>query len=138
MADLCQHGRFPLIFSCFTRWMAVCIVLRSRGFVTLAKRRIGTDNWEVRHTAYRGKVSDGHNIISLGVDRDGYLHVAFDHHGHPLHYARSIAPGSLSLGPLEPMVGRNEQDVTYPEFYPLPSGKMLFVYRSGFRAEATW
>ena len=102
------------------------------GFVTLAKRRIGTDNWEVRHTAYRGKVSDGHNIISLGVDRDGYLHVAFDHHGHPLHYARSIAPGSLSLGPLEPMVGRDEKDVTYPEFYPLPSGKMLFVYRSGF------
>lgn len=102
------------------------------GFVTLAKRRIGTDKWEVRHTTYKGNVNDGHNVISIGVDHDGYLHVAFDHHGHPLHYARSIAPGSLSLGPLEPMVGRDEKDVTYPEFYSLPSGKMLFVYRSGY------
>lgn len=102
------------------------------GFVTLAKRTLGSDDWTVRHTAYRGNVRDGHNVISIGVDRDGYLHVAFDHHGHPLHYARSIAPGSLSLGPLESMTGDKEADVTYPEFYSLPDGTMLFVYRSGF------
>ncbi len=102
------------------------------GHVTLAKRPLGTDNWTVEHTPYTGNVRDGHNIISLGIDSQGYLHVAFDHHGHPLHYARSVAPGSLTLGPLQPMVGRNEADVTYPEFYPLSSGKLLFVYRSGF------
>ena len=101
------------------------------GFVTLAKRPLGSDNWTVQTSAYRGRVKDGHNVISIGVDRDGYLHVAFDHHGHPLHYARSIQPGSLTLGPLEPMVGKDEKDVTYPEFYTLPDGKMLFVYRSG-------
>lgn len=102
------------------------------GFVTLAKRAVGSDDWTVRHTAYRGNARDGHNVISIGVDRDGYLHVSFDHHGHPLHYARSVAPGSLSLGPLEPMTGDKEADVTYPEFYSLPDGTMLFVYRSGF------
>lgn len=102
------------------------------GFVTLASRSTGSDDWTVRQTAYRGNVRDGHNVISIGVDRDGYLHVAFDHHGHPLRYARSVAPGSLSLGPLESMVGRDETDVTYPEFYSLPDGQLLFVYRSGY------
>lgn len=101
------------------------------GFVTLAKRKLGTDDWAINHTSYRGNVRDGHNVISIGVDRDGYIHVAFDHHGHPLHYARSIAPGSLNLGQPESMVGKDENDVTYPEFYSLPDGKMLFVYRSG-------
>lgn len=102
-----------------------------QGFVTLAKRPIDSDSWTVQPSAYRGRVKDGHNVISMGIDSDGYLHVAFDHHGHPLHYARSLQPGGLTLGPLEPMVGRDEKDVTYPEFYPLPDGKMLFVYRSG-------
>lgn len=102
------------------------------GHVTLAKRKTGSDRWTVNHTPYKGNVRDGHNIISIGVDSQGYLHAAFDHHGHPLHYARSTEPGSLTLGPLQAMVGRNENDVTYPEFYPLPSGKLLFVYRSGY------
>lgn len=101
------------------------------GFVTLGKRELGSDHWTLRRSQYKGNVKDGHNVISIGVDGEGYLHASFDHHGHPLHYARSIAPGSLELGPLEPMTGRDEQDVTYPEFYTLPNGDMLFAYRSG-------
>ena len=101
------------------------------GFLTLAKRTIGTDYWTVQRSQYKGNVNDGHNVISIGVDGDGYLHVAFDHHGHPLHYARSISPGSLTLGELEPMTGTDEDNVTYPEFHTLADGDMLFVYRSG-------
>jgi hypothetical protein len=76
-------------------------------------------------------VADGHNSISIAVDGNGCLHVAFDHHGNALRYCRSVAPGSIDLGPLLPMVGRDEADVTYPEFYTLPSGDLLFAYRSG-------
>ena len=101
------------------------------GYVTLAKRELGTTDWTVAPTQYKGNVSDGHNVISMGVDGEGYLHVAFDHHGHPLHYARSKAPGSLELGEMEPMTGIDEGNVTYPEFYTLSNGDLLFIYRSG-------
>ena len=29
------------------------------------------------------------------------------------------------------MTGKDEDDVTYPEFYRMPDGDLLFVYRSG-------
>lgn len=101
------------------------------GHVTLAKRTLGSDTRTVERTPYKGNVADAHNVISIAVDGDGYLHVAFDHHGHPLRYARSVAPGSLTLGPLESMTGIDEDNVTYPEFHTLPDGDLLFVYRSG-------
>lgn len=43
----------------------------------------------------------------------------------------SVAPGSLHLGDLMPMTGENESDVTYPEFYTMPDGDLIFAYRSG-------
>lgn len=101
------------------------------GWLTLAKRRTGNDKWEISRSQYKGNVKDGHNVISMMVDGDGYLHVSFDHHGNRLHYCRSVAPYSLQLGDLEPMIGRDENDVTYPEFYTLRGGDLLFAYRSG-------
>ncbi len=102
------------------------------GYVTLASRPHDTNTWTIERSPYKGKVTDAHNVISIGVDGDGYIHAAFDHHGDSLHYARSIAPGSLTLGPLEAMTGENETDVTYPEFHLLPDGTLMFAYRSGF------
>ncbi len=101
------------------------------GYVTLGKRMLGSHEWEIRRSQYKGKVSDAHNVISIGVDGEGYLHVSFDHHGHPLHYAKSVAPGSLELGDMTAMTGKDEQDVTYPEFYTLKDGNLIFAYRSG-------
>jgi hypothetical protein len=101
------------------------------GYLTIAKRRLGKTDWEVQRSDYKGNVSDGHNSISIAVDGDDVLHVAFDHHGNKLKYCRSLAPGSIDLGMLTPMTGRHEADVTYPEFYALPSGNLLFAYRSG-------
>lgn len=103
----------------------------AQGFLTLGKRAIGSKEWTTSATQYKGNVKDAHNVISMGVDGDGYLHVAFDHHGHPLRYARSVAPGSLQLGELESMTGIDEDKVTYPEFYTLSNGDLIFVYRSG-------
>lgn len=104
----------------------------STGVMMLGKRKHGSSNWQVEATPYTGNVRDAHNIISLMVDGDGYLHVSWDHHGHPLNYARSLAPQSLELGPKVNMVNDLEDDgVTYPEFYTLPDGDILFVYRYG-------
>lgn len=101
------------------------------GYVTLGKRKHGSGDWELNRTQYKGNVKDGHNIISMGVDGEGYLHVSFDHHGNPLHYAKSVKPGSLELGEMIPMTGIDEWNVTYPEFYTMSNGDLLFVYRSG-------
>ncbi|MDR3328647.1 MAG: BNR repeat-containing protein [Prevotellaceae bacterium] len=100
-------------------------------YIVLGKRKQGSSQWQLQRTQYQGNCADAHNIISLMVDGAGYLHLAFDHHGHPLRYCRSLAPGSLALGDKEPMTGDNEADVTYPEFYRLADGDLLFAYRSG-------
>jgi hypothetical protein len=99
--------------------------------VVLAKRRIGDTTWTISRTPYTNDVSDAHNAIAIAVDGSGVLHVAWAEHNKALHYARAVRAGSLVLGPPEPMTGRREERVTYPQFYSLPGGDLLFVYRDG-------
>ena len=103
----------------------------AEGYLVLGKRKLKSKKWTIHRTQYKGNVKDAHNIISMMVDGEGYLHVSFDHHGHKLNYCRGIAPGSLELGEKVPMTGVDEGNVTYPEFYPLSGGDLLFAYRSG-------
>ncbi len=101
------------------------------GYLVLGKRKLDSETWTLHRTQYQGNVKDGHNIVSMMLDGDGYLHISFDHHGHPLNYCRSLSPYSLELGEKEPMTGVDEENVTYPEFYRLSGGDLLFAYRSG-------
>jgi hypothetical protein len=78
-------------------------------------------------------LADAHNSISLGCDREGFLHLAYDHHATGLRYRRSIAP----LSPHEwtdelAMTGHHEEQVTYPTFVMQPDNRpMLLLYRDG-------
>lgn len=99
--------------------------------VIIGKRKLDNDEWLVNHSQYSGNATDAHNVISIMVDGDGYLHMSWDHHGHPLRYAKGIAPGSIVLGEKESMTGSLEDRVTYPEFYKLSNGDLLFFYRDG-------
>ena len=63
------------------------------GRVVLAMRTLGASEWTVRQTPLTGRVQDAHNSISLGVDGDGLLHLAWDHHSSPLRYCAAKAPG---------------------------------------------
>ena len=101
------------------------------GYLTLAKRRLNSEKWTIQRSQYKGNVKDAHNIISMMIDGKGFIHVSFDHHGNHLNYCRSVSPYSLILGDKQPMTGIDENDVTYPEFYRLLGGDLLFVYRSG-------
>lgn len=100
-------------------------------YVVLGKRKLGTDSWQVKRTPYKGNATDAHNVICIMADGNGYLHIAWDHHNNRLRYCRSVRPGSLELTDEMPMTGKNEQRVTYPEFYRLPDGNLLFFYRNG-------
>lgn len=101
------------------------------GSLVLGKRKHGESNWKIKKTPYKGNIKDAHNSISIMVDGKGFLHVAWDHHNNTLHYAKSIEPLSLELTPEMPMVGTLEKKVTYPEFYRMPDGDLLFLYRDG-------
>lgn len=99
--------------------------------VVLARRKHNSNKWEVNPTQYKGNVNDAHNVISIMADGDGYIHMSWDHHNNPLHYCRSIESEGLKLGDMEPMVGNLENVVSYPEFYRLANGDLLFAYRDG-------
>lgn len=99
--------------------------------VVLGKRKLGSTSWTLQQTPYKGNTADAHNTIGIMVDGAGFLHLSWDHHNNQLRYARSVAPGSLELGPKLAMTGKDESSVTYPEFYRLPDGNMLFFYRDG-------
>ncbi|MGB8194666.1 MAG: BNR repeat-containing protein [Chitinophagaceae bacterium] len=101
------------------------------GYVMLGKRKLSEDKWELKTTSYKGNVADAHNVISIMIDGDGYLHMAWDHHNNRLHYAKSLQPGSLELSAELSMTGQKENRVSYPEFYRLPNGNLLFFYRDG-------
>jgi hypothetical protein len=120
-----QHGLVSHGGSQYAAWYD------ESGQVVLARRAAGDVVWETRGTGLTGNVRDAHNAISVGVDGDGVLHVSWDQHGGDLRYARGVAPGSLELSSPVAMTGRNEDRVTYPQFYPLPGGDLLFVYRQG-------
>jgi len=103
----------------------------SEKFVVLAKRAAGSQNWELKQTPFKGKAEDAHNVISIMTDGDGYLHLAWDHHNNKLHYSRSVKPGSLEMLDEMPMTGKDEKELSYPEFYKNPDGSILFFYRDG-------
>lgn len=76
----------------------------AEGYIVLGKRELGTERWTLRRQPYKGNVADAHNVISLMVDGNGYLHMAFDHHGETLNYCRSVAPECLVMGEKEPII----------------------------------
>jgi len=97
----------------------------------LAKRKLNSSKWETHKTNYSGNTQDAHNAISIALDGKGYLHVSWDHHDSQLKYAVSKSPLGLELGKPEQMTGIFEDKVSYPQFYNLADGDLLFMYRSG-------
>jgi hypothetical protein len=85
--------------------------------------------------------TDAHNSISLGLDRDGYLHLSYAQHNGPLRYRRSAAPRSILAWTDEiPMTGAREDSVTYPTFLApraADSPSLIFLYRDGSSASGT-
>jgi hypothetical protein len=114
----------------FHNWQFIAFYNKN-GIVVLGKRRLGENNWQLSTSTLKGNVADAHNVISIMVDGDGYLHLAWNSHNTQLHYVRSRAPGSLEMSAEMPMTGKQENRVSYPEFYRLASGSLLFFYRDG-------
>jgi hypothetical protein len=100
-------------------------------YIMLAKRKTGSGKWQTLQTSYTGDATDAHKSISIIVDGAGYLHMAWGQHNNPLNYAVGVEPSSLILGPKIAMTGQKEGKLSYPEFYKLADGNLLFLYRDG-------
>ncbi|MGQ8366549.1 BNR-4 repeat-containing protein [Glaciecola sp. 1036] len=98
--------------------------------LVLAKRRLGEKHWQKQVTEFKGNTADAHNSISLIVDGSGILHVSWNHHNSPLNYAKGEKAGSLQIKKA-PMLGAGESSLTYPHFYRLSNGDLIFQYRDG-------
>jgi len=112
--------------------------------VCLARRKLPAGAWRVvRFPDYRFESNDAHNTISVGIcPRNGTIHMAFDHHGHPLH-CRVSAQGAAThpddvtwdaalFGPIQSELEAGQPiRITYPRFWPTPDGGLQFCYRRG-------
>lgn len=103
----------------------------------IGRRAEGSANWEVfRHPTFTANdINDGHDVISFGIDGDGYMHLSWGMHGDEFHYSRSTTPVTgawpIALGPDTTMTGQ-EAIVTYPQFIRLPDGDLLFLFRRNY------
>jgi hypothetical protein len=105
--------------------------------VAVARRRISQKNWEVFGTTFKSlDIDDAQNVVSIGVDGTGILHMSWGMHADPFLYAKSDASvlGSIpirmvSLG--KAGMTNLETGVTYPAFLTIPNGDMLFLFREG-------
>lgn len=100
----------------------------------IGRRTLGSSQWEVfKHPTYTANdITDGHDVISFGIDGDGFMHLSWGMHGDEFHYAKSTAPvtgeGPIALGPDVTMTG-TENTVTYPQFLRLPDGDLIYLFR---------
>jgi len=104
--------------------------------IAVARRNLLDNRWDVFKTTFRAdNIDDPHDVAVFGIDRLGYMHLSWGMHARRMHYARTIAPVTGSnpviFGPDEGTMTGSETQVTYPQFYSLPGGGLLFMYREG-------
>ncbi|MCP1382399.1 BNR repeat-containing protein [Runella salmonicolor] len=75
---------------------------------------------------------DSHNFVTLGIDKEGFIHLSGNVHVNPLTYFRSRKPNDIStLEQIFEMVGTAEKRTTYPHFMRTKEGELLYHYRDG-------
>ncbi len=99
--------------------------------MTVASRKLDEPGW--RFVGLRERLRwDSHNYIAMAVDDDGYLHLSGNMHVDRLKYYRTDRPLDIAtFERVESMVGRDEERVTYPEFFRGPNNELIFTYRDG-------
>ncbi|SNR71219.1 BNR repeat-containing family member [Lutibacter agarilyticus] len=110
--------------------------------VCISRRKLPSGDWKtIQFLDYDFKSDDSHNIVSFGIcPNDGTIHLAFDHHVHPLHYRVSkkglatnpetMEWSAASFGPIIDELEENKPiRITYPKFWQTPEGNLQMNYR---------
>ncbi|SMP78283.1 BNR repeat-containing family member [Neorhodopirellula lusitana] len=135
------HQQTPLVT--YRGYQYVTFVDASR-CVCIGRRKLPTGQWQVIQFAdHRFQTNDSHNTSVIGIcDKDGTIHMAFDHHASPLNYRVSKQgaahdPDSVTwnadlFGEVQHSLGSVQTDVrvTYPRFISSPNGNLMLYYRA--------
>lgn len=114
------------------------------GKIAVGRRLTGQATWELFRTEFTSvNINDDHNISSIAIDGDGIFHMSWGMHGNNFLYTKSTS-SVLNSSPItlvggatgnaaapNSMTGLYNTSVTYPDFYNLPDGDLLFAYRNG-------
>lgn len=100
--------------------------------MTVASRSLDGATW-VKQALPTFVGTDGHNSVTMALDRDGQLHVAGNMHNVPLIYFRTTTAGDVTtLTQVASMVDPStETSETYPVFLYNAAGALIYNYRSG-------
>lgn len=112
--------------------------------ICIGRRKLPAGSWKViRFGDHRFASNDSHNTAVIGIcDKDGTIHIAFDHHATPLkhrvskqgvaHVPDSYKWDASLFGPISHTLGSvaTHERVTYPRFFSSPNGNLMFYYRS--------
>lgn len=105
----------------------------AEGDMIIAKRVLD-GSWTEYDTGVNVSGTDNHDVICIGIDPDGYIHVIYDVHADALKYGKSNSAISAWTGTLTTglsLVGTNESSVTYPTFINDPAGNLYLLFRDG-------
>ena len=114
--------------------------------VTIARRDINTNAWTNVSTTYTADtITDDHDVISFGIDVNGTMHLSWGmHNGSALHYATTTSSVlgstfsptfSTSAVTIPNTNSEYGNSTTYPEFYNLSNGGLMFTYRTGYSGD---
>jgi hypothetical protein len=122
-----HHGIFSIGRFQFTAFYVDQHTLR------VVRRDLSDDTLDIFDLLGEYKLSDAHNSISLGCDREGYIHMSYDQHSTRLRYRRSAEPLDIQAwGDEIAMTGLHEDHVAYPSLIlPTKSQPLLLLYRDG-------
>ncbi|TWU28647.1 BNR repeat-containing protein [Bythopirellula polymerisocia] len=110
----------------------------------IGRRKLPSGSWKViKFDDHRLESNDSHNAAVIGIcEKDGTIHMAFDHHATRLNYRVSRLgavhdPDSVDwnadlFGPVMHTLGSVQPDkqVTYPRFFRAPNGNLMLYYRA--------
>jgi hypothetical protein len=112
--------------------------------VAIARRQLGSTTWSITNTSFTANdITDDHDMISIGIDGNGLLHMSWGMHNNSLKYTTSTASvlnnnsinfysTRASYMPITAPSGGYTNEITYPQFYNIPgSSDLLFWYRVG-------
>lgn len=119
---LVTQGRFQ-----FTSWY------ESPTRICIARRDLLGGDLSIGHLDGHYRLNNAHNTISLGLDRDGYLHLSYDQHAASVRYRRSARPlDPAAWEPERGLSGSHEDRLSYPTFLMQgPDHPLLLLYRHG-------
>lgn len=101
----------------------------------VGQRKIDSRSW-VKKELNQVIDFDSHKYITMAIDKDGYIHLCGNMHVSKLVYYRSSEPNDITtLEPINEMIGKDEDSITYPVFIKGAENTLIFHYRNGHSGE---